>query len=99
MSINLAIVELSTQIALLQAENERLQAELENKITNSAESNLKAINPRLKCWMQKLAKEKEGELKIKYSDRISAIQEMAPRWMPPKMIFDIKGRNITKRGV
>jgi len=95
MGINLAIMELSSQIALLRAENERLSAEL-NSVKKNKRQRSVSSHPMLMKWKQRLACEKYDELMLLYADRIAAIQEVEPGWEPPKQFFDIEGRNTAR---
>jgi len=94
----LAILELSSQIALLQAANERLSAELsELRKAPKKKKRANAPHPVITKWKQRLLDEKHEELMHAYADRIAAIQRADPGWTPPKRSLTDGGKHCRAR--
>ena len=96
MSINIAIVELSKQVAFLQSELERLRSEKEAyreqeilkkpKYKKLSETKVKL----LKC-IRKMEQEHYNVLCQKHREEIEFIRKRYPNWIPAKKLFDMRG--------
>jgi dsDNA-specific endonuclease/ATPase MutS2 len=94
MSLDIAISELSKQIARLQSELDIFRGNNNDLNSFSKEANKKRkkhskVKSRFSLMLYKMQQERYNMLCEKYKDEIAFIQKRDPGWMPPKRFFEI----------
>lgn len=94
MSLNIAIIELSKQVASLQSELELLRREKEAHrkqapIKKPKSKKLSETGVRLLKCIRKMEQEHYDLLCLKYKDDIDFIRQRYPDWNPAKKLFEM----------
>ena len=94
MSLNIAIIELSRQVASLQSELELLRREKEAHwqqvpIKRPKSKKLSETGTRLLKCIRKMEQEHYDMLCLKYKDEIDFIRQRYPDWKPAKKLFEM----------
>jgi hypothetical protein len=96
MSLNIAIIELSKQVASLQSELELLRGEKEMQLKQEVFKKPRSRKPSdarvrlLKC-LRKIEQEHYDMLCQNHKDEIEFIRRRYPNWTPAKKLFDMQG--------
>ncbi|MEL7585311.1 MAG: hypothetical protein AAGU19_01270 [Prolixibacteraceae bacterium] len=96
MSLNIAIIELSKQVASLQSELELLRREKEayrkqEVLKRPKSKSLSGTKIKLLKCIRKMEQEHYDMLCQKYKDEIEFIRKRYPDWRPAKKLFDMQG--------